>query len=1106
MVLDVAAMLKLFETGEMPEEEEVEDPLTSSVSIIESENVAEKSQQLFDVADEVNKQGVPKTYGDMANIIKINFKTPREYKPTMGTVEYVTKSVYSKIFEKYLYGLGEGAAAALEAGAKAVGLKDVASYFEGSKEMWKAPPVTEEVSEQYAYLRDSAMRKSSMYGVAVEIAEAGSQIGGLLIQMGLLGKVPSLKAFDATTLSGTAPLGKVTRQMATMAVHGLATTPGDFSTRLQSALYRMAYNMTPYIANATNAIGWGARGVDTALNMFLTSPSYVAAAKSAKDPMDFIMKSIPQFMTDFIFALNTKGTPMNQRLSMMSKVEKTAHMTRPEKIAYLKMADKAVEEKWVDKRKYGDPAPQPNKTQLVDDVKARDGLLDLEKRYPWSGVVAERLIKAELERTRPPGEVLTSKAADILVKKAEKAVTEAGKKVRAETKVGKKEALTKKIELLTEPILKGRKLPTEQYPLVVSEHKNMWGRLKDNFSIWTAGNDRVERMAEELDGYKRGLNTEEIYVKPNKAFNKELIQYNKGADGVRDAVKRLNITDIGAFYGKKNLVTRGLLISDNEAVDIYMCSRNKDGLRHLQKGLKLTDDHIAAVTKKVEGDFKLKSLSDWLFTRYEEQYPRLAAAFLAETGKGLPKVPYYAPMRVVKETINFEKDNFAQEVFQRGQPKGYAYVEKGMTEARKRGAKNPLMMDALGNYLYNLGRVEHYVAFANPMKDLRAVINNPTWKASVEAQKGRAFYKNIQEYYGAVSGTRPGVAYDTADKVMNILRRHAGTAMLGFNVLTSLRQPLSLFQASGELGVYHVLNGMRQVGFDPVGIEKFVYDRSPQMKFRRGQFERFQAEAAKAGTTVETIAGPRGLRKLRRAALTPIVFMDKYTILSVWKGAYDRVYMTGKTLDGERIPADSLERVATMEADLAVRRTQPMATAKDLPGWHRGGTVTRMFTMFQNQVNNNYNYFKHDIIGKVRSGQITPYNAAYRTLFAYLLPAMVLGMIARGRVTMSKEEAMKDLIAFPLAGTFVLGGMVNNIMRGYSTWGVPPLQGPYDIVAGATAKKWSTKGRLGLKGMAEITGIPYSQVYRTYMGTLALMNGETDDWRRLIWSDYALTK
>jgi len=1253
MALDIAGMLKLFETGEMPESDfqkaykematkqglsldpddprhyydyralyketgkltpdetghlpskykieghpnmivggintKTGEPETSSISKIETENVAKKSQQMFQAADEVSKLPMPKTYGDMANIIRINSQLPREYKPTMGTIEYVGKAVYSKIFEKYLYGLGEGAAAALEAGAKAVGLKDVASYFEGSKEMWKAPPVTEEVDKQYAYLRDSATKKSALYGAAVEIAESGAQIGGLLIQMGLLGKVPALKAFDETVLSGTAPLGKVTKHMATMAVHGLATTPGDLSTRLQSALYRMAYNMTPYIANSTNAIGWGARSIDTSLNMFLTMPSYIAAAKSAKDPMDFIMKSIPQFMSDFIFALNTTGTPLNQRLSLMSKQQKFVNMTRAEKTGYLNLVDKAVAEKWEDTRVYGDEAPAPNKEQLMSDVKARAEaqkwtgkayrgelpsqkefktvqekldydakmfgntqirvrLYDIAKRLginlskipskdivwvtkeKWiakrygeakevklpkdtiilmeDGEGGQLILKdsSKYMQAVKPGAGLQTKAADMLIKRAEEAVTKAGAKVEAETKVGKNAALAKKMSLLTEPILKGRKLPTDQEHIVLSEHKNIWGRLKDGMLIWAAGNDRPERMFEELDGYKRGRNVEELYVKPNQALDKELVEHNRGVDDVRDTIKRLGLHDnLGEFYGQKKMVGN-VLMSDNEAVDIYMSSQNKDGLRHLQKGVGLGDKDVAAVKTKVEGSFKLKALSDWLFTKYEEQYPRLAAAYLAETGKVLPKVPYYSPLRVFKESINFETENIAQEIFEKGQPKGYAYVEKGMTEARKVGAKNPVIMDALGNYLYNLGRVEHYIAFAVPAKEMRTIINNPQWKETVITQKGRAFYKNVQEYYGAVAGTRPGVAYDMADKTMNILRRHAGTAMLGFNVLTALRQPLSAFQAAGEIGIYHLLNGIKQVGLDPVGIEKFVYDRSPQTKFRMGQFERFMAEQARVGTVEEVIKGPKGLHKVRKVALSPVVFMDKYTVLAVWKGAYDRVYMTSKTLDGERIPSADLERVAAMEADLAVRRTQPMATAKDLPGWHRSGTVASMFTMFQNQVNNNYNYFKHDIIGKVKSGQITPGTAAYRTLFTYILPAMVLTMIANGRVKMSKEEAMKALIAYPLAGTFVLGGMINNIMQGYGTWGIPPLQGPIDLIAGAAAKKWTNKAKLGLKGMAEITGIPYNQVYRTYMGMRALMNGETDEWKRLIWSEYALTK
>ena len=104
----------------------------------------------------------------------------------------------------------------------AVGRKGIADYFKESKEMWKTPPATEDVNEQFAWLLESAKKKSTMHGMVVEMAEIGAQIGSLLIQMGLLGKVPGIKAIDTTMFAGTAPLPKVGRQMAAMFAHGYA--------------------------------------------------------------------------------------------------------------------------------------------------------------------------------------------------------------------------------------------------------------------------------------------------------------------------------------------------------------------------------------------------------------------------------------------------------------------------------------------------------------------------------------------------------------------------------------------------------------------------------------------------------------------------------------------------------------------------------------------------------------------------------------------------------------------------------------------------------------------------------------------------------------------
>jgi hypothetical protein len=364
-----AQILQLFKDAENRATQERVALEPSTLKVIKDNKTATTALNMFQAFDEIGKQSMPETYEDLAKIVKIQAGIRPKYEPKMGTPEYVAKSVYSKLVEKPVYALGEGAAAALEAGAKAVGLKGIANYFKESKEMWQTPPATEDVNEQFAWLLESAKSKSKMHGMVVEMAEIGAQIGSLLIQMGLMGKVPGVKAIDISMFKGTAPLPAVKRQMATMFAHGMATTPGDLSNRFTAGITRMAYNMTPYIANWTGATGWGARAVDMSLNMFLTSPSYIKSMKQAKNPMEFVMMAMPQFMTDFIFALNTTGTPMNQRLKAMGQRPVVFGQKLEEKTAFLKGVDKAIAET---ERPYGEEAPEPTKGCS----KSEDGYID----------------------------------------------------------------------------------------------------------------------------------------------------------------------------------------------------------------------------------------------------------------------------------------------------------------------------------------------------------------------------------------------------------------------------------------------------------------------------------------------------------------------------------------------------------------------------------------------------------------------------------------------------------------------------------------------------------------------------------------------------------
>ena len=149
-------------------------------------------------------------------------------------------------------------------------------------------------------------------------------------------------------------------------------------------------------------------------------------------------------------------------------------------------------------------------------------------------------------------------------------------------------------------------------------------------------------------------------------------------------------------------------------------------------------------------------------------------------------------------------------------------------------------------------------------------------------------------------------------------------------------------------------------------------------------------------------------------------------------------------------------------------------------------------------------------MGKLKAGKITKGQAAYKILFSYILPMMLMGMIARGgRLPKDLKELGGDMIKYPLHGAFLIGSLVSNAVDDYGDWSVPSVQGMIDISSAGKALwdgEWERMGRSGIKATAEILGLPYSQVYRTYTGVRALMDGRTDDWRRIVWSEYALTQ
>lgn len=231
-------------------------------------------------------------------------------KPVMG-MEYVPAKVASYLIVEPTAAAASLVADLLGKGFDKLGVPKVADYFKQSTKMWKNLPFVEKIKHQTAYLREQSYKSSQTAGIIFDVSEATTRLGSLLVQIGALGKVPSLKDVP---------------RFKTMFGHAFVTTEGDISDRLRAAVTRVGYSITPFIAQHWGATGIKSVAIDTALNTFLTSSVYVAGFKQAQKTGkwdEFLSMAVTQFTMDIGMALSTQGYPAAQRSAAIAKYLKT---------------------------------------------------------------------------------------------------------------------------------------------------------------------------------------------------------------------------------------------------------------------------------------------------------------------------------------------------------------------------------------------------------------------------------------------------------------------------------------------------------------------------------------------------------------------------------------------------------------------------------------------------------------------------------------------------------------------------------------------------------------------------------------------------------------
>ena len=605
---------------------------------------------------------------------------------------------------------------------------------------------------------------------------------------------------------------------------------------------------------------------------------------------------------------------------------------------------------------------------------------------------------------------------------------------------------------------------------------------------------RIERWLEALDGYEDGPLHQHIWKRVKQADELRNILIGQNQTEFFRIIENQNI-DSAVWCGAKETIREGLELTPFEQIGVYLLAQNDNGFKYLTKGMAITEEDIASVEAKLTEE--QLAVAAWLDEQYRAQWPVIRAAAI-EVGvdpKLLEQELNYSPILRTDLEDDVDFVSLLTEQFNQQSLK----PEKGFLEQRKKRAIGKIQLDAGVIYMKNIQRIETFKAMAPVARDLGRIFHNPVFKTALnEATEGHGVKVMNTWLRDTIRGFMTGPQSEHA-KLISIMRRNGIIYAIGYNIPSVMRQTLSMNNAIALdplMLKYVPANLLEATRGKYKAMEEFVEERSSLVRTR--EYDRDLKKRWDASTLGKRL---RGKKPWSEKATRWIRWTDKRTVVTAWKSLYDVALEKNMT-----------EQQAIEFADQGITRTQPMANMKDLPHFFRGGTLERLLSTFQNQINNNLNFYIHDIIGTRIAGKISNTEVAYRVMWSYVIPAIVFGIIGRGGLPMdegkiSLRKLLVDLTTYPIATLMLAGRLINRMIRGWGNSGTVGEIAPEEAVRTIQAAR-----RGDIPGMIKhatatygaATGRIPAQAIRTTAGIMDLVAGTTRDPRRLIYTQWAL--
>jgi len=491
---------------------------------------------------------------------------------------------------------------------------------------------------------------------------------------------------------------------------------------------------------------------------------------------------------------------------------------------------------------------------------------------------------------------------------------------------------------------------------------------------------------------------------------------------------------------------------------------------------------------------KLKEWADWqqgVF--YPEYYKTINKVYRDKFGVDLPFNSKYSP--IISEA-DFKSGGEGSSLLQK-EVKEYASTRPGAL--KKRASKAPLALNDGDQVLIrHITQMEHFKAWENSIGDVRSVFNDGKIRAGIKQYHGEDALMVLDKMVEDMA--TDGANRNATWRIVDMGRRNFTLGALGVNPGVFLKQLSSIPAFATEMPAGKWASGVADFATDPIGKSKILMkSEAMQARYDIG-YTRDMIEL-QAKDSVGRLSNTQGF-------LNNLMFMtkagDKYAIMSGGWSVYKHELAEGISKGLSHADA---EKGAFKKFDAAVSRTQQAGNVEHLGHFQRGGSIPKLFTMFQTAPNAYYRISSRSI-RNIKEGRGDLAKNLKDLYISWVVLPTTFQWVADGGEFKADKQARAAVMG-PAGGVLAVGQLLDagsKMLFGEDSYDNPGVPGP--IMTGAetldtfkkmidtinseditSAEVWDLVDDIA-DTAGPLTGLPGASVSRAVEGVQTVIGGE----------------